>query len=42
MRVTAEALADILPAGQTRTLDDQQHNVAAEAIAPVLVEFFKD
>ncbi len=41
MRVTAQALADILPDAQTRTLDGQEHNVAPEAIAPVLVEFFK-
>jgi pimeloyl-ACP methyl ester carboxylesterase len=41
MPVTAQALADILPDGQTRTLEGQQHNVAPEAIAPVLVEFFE-
>ncbi len=41
MRVTAQALADILPDGQTRTLEGQPHNVDPEAIAPVLVEFFK-
>jgi pimeloyl-ACP methyl ester carboxylesterase len=40
MRVTAQALADILPDAQARTLDSQEHNVAPEAIAPVLVEFF--
>ena len=40
MRVTAQALADILPNGQTRTLDDQEHNVNPAVIAPVLVEFF--
>jgi pimeloyl-ACP methyl ester carboxylesterase len=41
MRVTAQALADILPNGQTRTLEGQTHDVAPHAIAPVLVEFFK-
>ena len=41
MRVTAQALADSLPDGQRRTLDGQEHNVAPEAIATVLVEFFK-
>ena len=40
MRITAQTLADILPHGQTRTLDGQEHNVAPEALAPVLVEFF--
>jgi len=37
---TAQALADILPHGQRRTLEGQTHDVAAEAIAPVLEEFF--
>lgn len=41
MRETAQAITDILPDGQHRTLDGQEHNVAPEAIAPVLVEFFK-
>jgi pimeloyl-ACP methyl ester carboxylesterase len=41
MRETALALADVLPNGQSRTLEGQEHNVAPEAIAPVLVEFFK-
>jgi alpha-beta hydrolase superfamily lysophospholipase len=37
---TAQALADVLPHGQRRTLEGQTHDVAAEVIAPVLVEFF--
>jgi pimeloyl-ACP methyl ester carboxylesterase len=37
---TAQALADVLPHGQRRTLEGQTHDVAAEAIAPVLEEFF--
>ena len=41
MRQTARALADALPDGQHRTLEGQEHNVAPEALAPVLVEFFK-
>jgi pimeloyl-ACP methyl ester carboxylesterase len=41
MRVTAQALADILPNGHSRTLEGQTHDVAPQAIAPVLVEFFK-
>ena len=40
MRATAQALADSLPAGQYRTLEGQRHDVAADALAPVLEEFF--
>ena len=40
MRPTADALAKAMPHAQRRTLDGQQHNVADEVIAPVLVEFF--
>jgi pimeloyl-ACP methyl ester carboxylesterase len=40
MRETANALAEALPHGQTRTLEGQDHNVAPESIAPVLKEFF--
>ena len=40
MRETAQALANVIPNAQTRTLEGQEHNVAPEAIAPVLVEFF--
>src|SRR5437762_14073651 len=38
MRETAQALADALPHGQTRTLEGQDHNVAPEVIAPALKE----
>jgi pimeloyl-ACP methyl ester carboxylesterase len=41
MHVTATALANAMPHAQHRTLEGQTHEVAAEAIAPVLVEFFK-
>ena len=41
MRETAQALAKALPDGQTRTLDDQEHNVAPEVLAPVLAEFLR-
>ncbi len=41
MRVAAEALAEAMPQGEHRTLAGQTHEVAAEALAPVLVEFFK-
>lgn len=35
-----QALVDILPNAQRRTLKGQTHEVSAEALAPVLVEFF--
>ena len=41
MHITATALANAIPNAQHRTLEGQTHEVAAEAIAPVLVEFFK-
>ena len=41
MHTTAVTLAEAMPKGQHRTLDGQTHEVAAEAIAPVLIEFFK-
>jgi pimeloyl-ACP methyl ester carboxylesterase len=40
MHITAVALANAMPHAQHRTLEGQTHEVAAEAIAPVLVEFF--
>jgi pimeloyl-ACP methyl ester carboxylesterase len=36
----AQAVADALPNAQRRTLSGQPHNVAPEAIAPALEEFF--
>lgn len=39
---TAQAVADALPNAQRRTLEGQPHNVAPEAIAPAIREFFKD
>jgi pimeloyl-ACP methyl ester carboxylesterase len=41
MHAAAVALADAMPRGQHRTLEGQTHEVSAEAIGPVLVEFFK-
>lgn len=38
----AAALASALPQATRRTLPGQPHNVDAEAIAPVITEFFKD
>jgi pimeloyl-ACP methyl ester carboxylesterase len=40
MHITAVALAKAMPHGQHRTLEGQTHEVSAEALAPVLVEFF--
>jgi pimeloyl-ACP methyl ester carboxylesterase len=40
MGETAQALADVLPDARHRTLEGQTHDVAPEALAPVLVEFF--
>jgi|FLYN01.1.fsa_nt_gi pimeloyl-ACP methyl ester carboxylesterase len=40
MHDTAVALAKAIPNAQHRTLEGQTHEVAAEALAPVLVEFF--
>ena len=41
MHHTAVALARAIPQAQHRTLKGQTHEVAAAALAPVLVEFFK-
>lgn len=41
MHVAAVALADAMPHAQHLTLEGQTHEVSAEALAPVLVEFFK-
>jgi pimeloyl-ACP methyl ester carboxylesterase len=38
----AQALADILPNAQRRTLEGQSHGVAPDALAPVLLDFFQD
>src|SRR5215211_6226141 len=40
MGETAQAIVDLLPNGQRRTLEGQRHDVAAEVLAPVLEEFF--
>jgi pimeloyl-ACP methyl ester carboxylesterase len=42
MSETAEALGEILPDGQTRILVGQTHDVAPDAMAAVLEEFFSD
>jgi pimeloyl-ACP methyl ester carboxylesterase len=40
MRETAQALAEVIPDAQRRILEGQDHDVAPEALAPVLEEFF--
>lgn len=40
MAVSAGALADALPNSQHRVLEGQTHEVSAESLAPLLVEFF--
>ena len=40
MHTSALALANAMPNAQHRTLEGQPHEVAADAIAPVLMEFF--
>jgi pimeloyl-ACP methyl ester carboxylesterase len=41
MHITALALAQAIADAQHRTLPGQTHEVAAEALAPVLIEFFE-
>jgi len=40
MHVTATVLAQAIPNAQHRTLEGQTHEVEADALAPVLIEFF--
>lgn len=40
MHGTAKVLVEAMPNAQHRTLEGQTHDVAAEALAPVLIEFF--
>jgi pimeloyl-ACP methyl ester carboxylesterase len=41
MHTTAVALTNAIPDAEHFTLEGQTHEVSVEAIAPVLVEFFK-
>ena len=41
MHATGTALANAIPNARRRTLEGQTHEVAAEALAPVLMTFFK-
>ena len=40
MLETAKTLSGVIPNAKLRTLEGQDHNVASEAVAPVLLEFF--
>lgn len=40
MHITAEKLAEAIQSAQHRTLEGQTHEVASEALAPVLIDFF--
>lgn len=40
MSRTADAVADLVPRAQRRTLPGQPHNIDAMVIAPALTEFF--
>jgi pimeloyl-ACP methyl ester carboxylesterase len=40
LQLAAKATADAFPTAELRTLEGQTHDVAADALAPVLVEFF--
>ncbi len=40
MRTTAAALAHAIPGGRYQVLEGQTHEVAAEALAPALIDFF--
>jgi pimeloyl-ACP methyl ester carboxylesterase len=41
IRQTAQSLAEDLPYGRYRTLQSQGHDIVPEALAPVLIDFFK-
>ena len=41
MHATADTLAQLIPQAERKTLKGQTHQVEAEALAPVLIEFFK-
>lgn len=41
MRATADRIAGAIPKARRRTIEGQAHNASPEALAPVLIEFFK-
>jgi len=42
LRKAADALAEVVPGAQRRTLEGQSHNVSMKVLAPVLEAFFAD
>ena len=42
MYITAKKLANAIPNAQHQTLEGQTHEVDSKALAPVLIQFFKD
>ena len=40
MGPTAEAIADVVPGAQVKTLEGQEHNVDPTVLGPALAEFF--
>ena len=41
MRGTARALAALIPGARARVLEGQEHNVAPDVLAPVIMKFFR-
>jgi hypothetical protein len=41
LQQAAQAAAEALPMAEFRVLDGQTHDVAPEALAPVLVDYFR-
>jgi hypothetical protein len=42
MHETARTLASAIPNAELHALEGQSHEVSAQAIAPLWIEFFKD
>jgi hypothetical protein len=40
LRATADRIAELIPNAQRKTVKDQTHQAAPEAVAPLLIEFF--
>ncbi|RZJ07314.1 MAG: alpha/beta hydrolase [Rubrivivax sp.] len=41
MRPTADKIAKVIPGAQRKTLEGQAHDASAQALAPVLIDFFR-
>jgi pimeloyl-ACP methyl ester carboxylesterase len=42
LRTTADTVAGVIPNARRQTIEGQQHDVAPDAIAPVLIQFFRN